>query len=294
MAVQPWEDCVSLNPATSTLEARSGNYYIVDGTHQAFFFGPNKAEAEKSLAIIKAYKMSRSCFVGRPGPSMNYLLTASGEAPSGSLVANEDCIDFNNATVEAKWFGDLNSWKIVDGNMWMLDFGLAQDEVYQALRVIKTHGFNQQCFVGRPDPSFTYWKIKAPTRPKADLVPEGYLRIGKALKTVKAGGIIELTPADANLISNGVPAFDIHYVQKNIGGATAAGYKNKILQGVTEVSIQSELSLAAGASQPIHTQAYLRPGAARDIHLSLDAGAQVGESNESNNQLVFSVKFTGF
>lgn len=50
-------------------------------------------------------------------------------------------------------------WKIVVGNMWLLDFGAIQSEAEQALKVIKHYGMNSQCFVGRPNPSMEFYLV---------------------------------------------------------------------------------------------------------------------------------------
>lgn len=157
-AIDAWEDCLAFNTAAVQAQFVSGDWKVVEGSHWMFSFGSNSAAARRTAEIIRTYRLAHSCFVGRPGPSMQYQLTAGGTAAVGNLLSGEDCIAFNNATVEAKWFPNLNTWKIVDGNMWMLDFGINQAEAFQALRVIKKHGFNRQCFVARPNPPFAYWK----------------------------------------------------------------------------------------------------------------------------------------
>jgi hypothetical protein len=75
----------------------------------------------------------------------------------------EDCIAFDDQKAEAKEIS--GRWKIVVGNMWMLDFGDNAAEARQALQIIKHYKMNQQCFVGRPDPSMEYYLVdgKAPT-----------------------------------------------------------------------------------------------------------------------------------
>jgi len=67
------EDCVSFNPATTTVQQIQGSWKIVDGSHWMFDFGANNAEADQALAIIKKYGFTHSCYVGRPGPSFTYL-----------------------------------------------------------------------------------------------------------------------------------------------------------------------------------------------------------------------------
>ena len=65
------EDCVSFNPATTTVQQIQGSWKIVDGSHWMFDFGANKAEADQALAIIKKYGFTHSCYVGRPGPKLH-------------------------------------------------------------------------------------------------------------------------------------------------------------------------------------------------------------------------------
>lgn len=148
------EDCISFNPRNAQRKQVNGSWKIVDGSHWMFDFGNNGQEAAQALRIIKHYRMDQSCFVGRPGPSFKYMLR-KGNAPSGSL-RGEDCIGFNPASLSVEQHG--GRWKVVDGSHWLLDFGSKQNEAQQALAIIKKHGFNKSCFVGRPDPSFSYMR----------------------------------------------------------------------------------------------------------------------------------------
>lgn len=67
------EDCVTFNPGTATVKKVSNRWKIVDGSHMMFDFGNNRGEAKQSLSIVKHHGFTRSCFVGRPGPSFEYL-----------------------------------------------------------------------------------------------------------------------------------------------------------------------------------------------------------------------------
>jgi len=69
----PGEDCVSINPNGLTI-SKSGNLYrvISNGNHSAFA-APSEAEAKEIIAVTKYYGFTKSCFVGRPDPSMAYL-----------------------------------------------------------------------------------------------------------------------------------------------------------------------------------------------------------------------------
>lgn len=68
----------------------------------------------------------------------------------------EDCIGFNPMAVQAKFVA--GHWKVVQGSMWMLDFGGNAAGAQRAAHIIKTYGFNKQCFVKRPNPDMNYWK----------------------------------------------------------------------------------------------------------------------------------------
>lgn len=148
------EDCISFNPDTTTVALIGGNYKVVDGSHWILDFGSKKSEAEKALATIKYYKMNSICFVGRPGLKMSYFLV-DGKAPRGPMQG-EDAIGFNPATIEAKLVN--GTWKVVDGNHWMLDFGDKQDQANMAVSIIRKYGFNHICYVGRPNAPMMYFR----------------------------------------------------------------------------------------------------------------------------------------
>ena len=146
------EDCLGFSPGRAKVIKKNNRWKIVDGSHWLFDFSKNKSEALKALDIIKHYKIDRTCYVGRPDPSFKYLL-ASGKAPKGA-TPGEDCIAFNPNTIKVKKY--KNRWKIVDGKSLLFDFGSKKKEADQAYAIIKKYGFKRTCYVGRPDPSFTY------------------------------------------------------------------------------------------------------------------------------------------
>lgn len=67
----------------------------------------------------------------------------------------EDIIRFNNQRAQVTNID--GHWKVVADNMWLLDFGSNQAQANQALQTIRFYRLNQQCFVGRPDPSMQYY-----------------------------------------------------------------------------------------------------------------------------------------
>lgn len=146
------EDCVGFNPNTTAVQQINGSWKVVDGNHWLFDFKNNAAEANQTLKIIKHYSMNKSCFIGRPDPSFQYMLKSS-ISPTGA-VGGEDCVSFNPATTTVQQIN--GNWKITDGSHWMFDFGTNKSEAYQSLEIIKNYGFNHSCFIGRPGASFQY------------------------------------------------------------------------------------------------------------------------------------------
>lgn len=116
-------------------------------------FGPRAAEAQRSADVIRHYRFTQQCFLGRPNASMTYWKRGN-DVPSGNY-ADDDCIGNNPDSTQARFVG--GQWKIVDGGHQMLAFGPRENEARQAEELIRHYRLNQQCFVGRPNASMTYW-----------------------------------------------------------------------------------------------------------------------------------------
>ncbi|MCX6226384.1 MAG: hypothetical protein NTV01_16820 [Bacteroidia bacterium] len=77
-----------------------------------------------------------------------------GNTVNPTTAVTEDCVPFNpNTTTVTNIQG---RWKIVDGSRWLFDFGNKESDARQAFAIIKKYGYNQSCYVGRPQPSFQY------------------------------------------------------------------------------------------------------------------------------------------
>jgi hypothetical protein len=147
------EDCIPFNPKNIDVQLVGDRWTIVEnGNHLMFSFGTDRNSALQSMRTIQQYGMNKSCFVGRPQPSFQYMLT-NDASPVGA-IAGEDCLSFNPATTMVSLVN--NRWKIVDGNHWMFDFENNRAEAEQSLAVIQKYGFDKTCYVGRPNPNFSY------------------------------------------------------------------------------------------------------------------------------------------
>ena len=132
----------------------NAGWEIFEGNRRLFNFGYAFTEAQMTYLILKHYNINQLCYVGRPNSSFEYILS-SNKAPSG-LFPNEDCISFSPNQLEVKKI--KGSWKIVHANSWLFDFGWKYNEAKKALTIIKKYGFTKTCSVGRPDPSFKYFR----------------------------------------------------------------------------------------------------------------------------------------
>lgn len=157
----PWipDDRIGFNRSNLSVAQFGGRWKLVEGNHWMIDTGGSKAEADRVLQIIKHYKLGSMCFVARPRCGdvrpMMYWLTDAGAAPSGTL-AGEDCIPFDPDHLAVIEVG--GRWKVAEGAHWLLDFGPGHGNAVAALHFIRKHRFNEMCFVGRPDPSMTYFK----------------------------------------------------------------------------------------------------------------------------------------
>ncbi len=129
----------------------TGKNRITAETFTRFTDGSNRSNYTSSQTFRRMLQLTPIPIPPQPLP-----------IPQPGPALQEDCLSFNPNTTAVK---NINgSWKIVDGNHWMFDFGNKKNEAYRALKIIKHYGMNQSCFVGRPDPSFQYMLVsgKAP------------------------------------------------------------------------------------------------------------------------------------
>jgi Lysyl oxidase len=152
------EDCLGFDPGNVQAVNIGGRWKVVDGSHWILDFGASQANAQKARDIIKHYGMNEICFVGRPSPTGQQLMMyfkVNGAAPAGAFPG-EDAIPFNPANVVAQQAG--GRWKVTEGSMWMLDFGVSEANARKAAAIIREYGFSYQCFVGRPGAPMMYFR----------------------------------------------------------------------------------------------------------------------------------------
>jgi hypothetical protein len=148
------EDLISFDWQRAQVKNIGGRWKIVIGNMWLKDFEQNENEARVALKIIQHYHLNKQGFVGRPDPSMEYYLI-DDKPPTGSFPG-EDAIAFDPSHMQVKQV--QGRWKLVENGHWVLDFGAKEDEAMMALQIIKKYGFDHICYVGRPDPSMTYFR----------------------------------------------------------------------------------------------------------------------------------------
>lgn len=148
------EDCIDFDYRRARIEHINNRWKLTVGRLWLKDFGTKQAEAAQALRILRHYGMNKQCFVGRPNPSMEYYLM-NNRSPSGAM-SGEDCVGFNPARSVVRRIN--GRWKIVEGDHWIMDFGSKESEAGQALRILRHYGFTHSCFVGRPQPSLSYFR----------------------------------------------------------------------------------------------------------------------------------------
>ena len=145
--------CTSFNPVSATVSNLDGTWVIIDGKTSLNAFADKSDEADRALAIIQHYGINERCDIGQSDSPLRYWLV-DGQAPSGEL-SGEICRSFSTGDLKVKRSDE--SWKIVEGSNQVLNF-VKEEEAREVHRLIQKHSFSRFCFVGRPSPSFLYFR----------------------------------------------------------------------------------------------------------------------------------------
>ncbi len=88
--------------------------------------------------------------------SKTFVVEKNTPAKPPLATFKEDCIRFDIQKLKVKHLG--GHWKIVQGSHFLFDFKHDVKQARESLAIIKRFGFDQSCFIGRPQPSMTYLK----------------------------------------------------------------------------------------------------------------------------------------
>ncbi|HDM75123.1 MAG TPA: fibronectin type III domain-containing protein [Deltaproteobacteria bacterium] len=145
---------------------------LTSNTYEVTFPGDNPGRVR-----VRAVK---GPLVGQWSPWIHFSFRTGQSPPPVNI--SEDCISFDPDKIEVKNIS--GSWKIVQGSMWLLDFGNNMCQALQAYRIIRHYGLNKQCFVARPNAKFHYWLINN-SAPAGSLDGEDCIYFNPSLLEVK-------------------------------------------------------------------------------------------------------------
>jgi len=183
------ESCLSFNPDQVQARNLQGAWKVMAGDRCLADFGQRQAEAERMAAVIRHYRLSQRRQVGHAGPLVGLEYWLAGEAVPAGTLAGEDAIPFNPERLEVKRL--RCGWTIVDGELWLVQFGEDETAARQSLEIIRKYGFTHLCFVGRPQPGMAYFRVDgevAAGTPAAAAPPEpGQGRLSVTVREGDAG-----------------------------------------------------------------------------------------------------------
>lgn len=154
------EDLAPLDRSRAAVERYGSGWRIAAGGAGWFTFA-READANQALRVLQRYAIDTVGYVGRPGPSLTYLLSG-GRAPSGA-VEGETCTAFDPAWLLVR--RESSRWDIVQGTTapsgsacrQIFSFEDAQErEARAAFGIVKKYGFTHACRVGGVGSTFSY------------------------------------------------------------------------------------------------------------------------------------------
>ena len=147
------EDCHIVDPAKIKAVNEGSVWKVALGPDDVFDFGVDETAAERAAEVIRHYHFTRECFVKKPGAPMMYW--KNGVAIPPGNMSGQDCIAFSTATAQATY--NAARWKVMDGALWLLDYGADRAAAEEAVHIIHTYNLNRECFIARPHVVMQYW-----------------------------------------------------------------------------------------------------------------------------------------
>ena len=144
------DDCNTFAPGDAKVVERGGHMKVLAGEHAVADTGVNRADAERVVEIVKHYKLSKQCYLGRPDWNFEYFLAGS-KTPQLEL-AGESCMRFNLGGLDVDKDGPR--WQLKDGIVRIKTFD-NEDQAWMAYAYLRRHAFTYRCNVGD---GFTYWR----------------------------------------------------------------------------------------------------------------------------------------
>lgn len=136
------DECGRFTPKAAKIMRLNGRYAIVSGREIVARLD-SRQHAEKSLAVIKHYNLSKRCLVGAPDWNFEYFLSSKNKTPQGEMPG-ETCTRFNLEDIDVNKNGAR--WLLEDGVTKLKNFD-KEDDAWIALAYLRRHSFTHQCEV---------------------------------------------------------------------------------------------------------------------------------------------------
>lgn len=231
---QVWVDTLDFNPAGVEAREIDGRWFVMAGDVTLLGFEEDAEGARRAVGVIRFYRMNQQCSIGRPVPLLQYYLV-NGQPPNGPMPG-ETAVALDPARLDVAEVD--NRWLLVQGNVWLLDFGPAEAEARAALAVIRNAGFTHLCFVGQPRASMLYFRSGGAGAAAA------YVQASLAADTPGYSGPLPASLAFRGSITVGQPC-DVQYTFIRSDGLASPTYALRFAQAgqaevATEVAVARE------------------------------------------------------
>ena len=143
------DDCEPFLAENAKVVERDGRFKVVAGEH-VISSAVTRADAGRTIEVIKNYRLNKQCYVGRPDWTFEYFL-AGTKTPREEL-AGESCQKFNLGGLDVD--KDGARWQLKDGIVRVKTFD-NEDQAWQAYAYLRRHAFTYRCNVGD---GFIYWR----------------------------------------------------------------------------------------------------------------------------------------
>lgn len=146
------DNCVPLRTGLIKPRLVGKSWRLNDDNLSLLDFGRDGAGAANALSIMKKYRASHLCYVGKKGRSMTYLLADGGAAPTGA-VKGERCTAFDPAALRLDASG--GGYALYSGKTIVREF-TGKEEAEAALATIRQYGFTNLCVAGEGKDGLEY------------------------------------------------------------------------------------------------------------------------------------------
>jgi hypothetical protein len=148
------EDCLDVFVGELSIKEESNGFILLNRNARMSSFRTRSA-VEQAISLLRQLKIDKICYVGRPDPSLRYLLS-NGQIPSQSTL-DEDCISFSSPDNLVSREVSGGRYQISDGRS-LLFMTNSREEGERVIEVIQHYGGRQICYVERPNPGLSYLK----------------------------------------------------------------------------------------------------------------------------------------